>query len=152
MKIQMSEVFFYHLTETTLEIGRPKIIERALSEKWSIEIRTSANTNLDEISNAIWRGPEESFLPHCLEDHEDLQDYPIVLCKSPLKDWRDCLIVVGQADVKENEVKNYKRICLIFDAKIEVELSKARKSWKKFSEEGINTIYWAEDKGRWVKK
>ena len=148
----MSEVFFYHLTKTTLEIALPKILERALSEKWSIEIRTSANTNLDEISNAIWRGPEESFLPHCLEDHEDLQDYPIVLCKSPLKDWRDCLIVVGQADVKENEVKNYKRICLIFDAKIEVELSKARKSWKKFSEEGINTIYWAEDKGRWVKK
>ena len=148
----MSEVFFYHLTKTTLEIALPKILERALSEKWSIEIRTSANTNLDEISNAIWRGPEESFLPHCLEDHEDLQDYPIVLCKSPLKDWRDCLIVVGQADVKENEVKNYKRICLIFDAKIEIELSKARKSWKKFSEEGINTIYWAEDKGRWVKK
>ena len=148
----MSEVFFYHLTKTTLEIALPKILERALSEKWSIEIRTSANTNLDEISNAIWRGPEESFLPHCLEDHEDLQDYPIVLCKSPLKDWRDCLIVVGQADVKENEVKNYKRICLIFDAKIEVELSKARKSWKKLSEEGINTTYWAEDKGRWVKK
>lgn len=148
----MSEVFFYHLTKTTLEIALPKILERALSEKWSIEIRTSANTNLDEISNAIWRGPEESFLPHCLEDHEDLQDYPIVLCKSPLKDWRDCLIVVGQADLKENEVKNYKRICLIFDAKIEVELSKARKSWKKLSEEGINTNYWAEDKGRWVKK
>lgn len=148
----MSEVFFYHLTKTTLEIALPKILERALSEKWSIEIRTSANTNLDEISNAIWRGPEESFLPHCLEDHEDLQDYPIVLCKSPLKDWRDCLIVVGQADLKENEVKNYKRICLIFDAKIEVELSKARKSWKKLSEEGINTNYWTEDKGRWVKK
>ena len=148
----MSEVFFYYLTKTTLEIALPKILERALSEKWSIEIRTSANTNLDEISNAIWRGPEESFLPHCLEDHEDLQDYPIVLCKSPLKDWRDCLIVVGQADLKENEVKNYKRICLIFDAKIEVELSKARKSWKKLSDEGINTVYWAEDKGRWVKK
>ena len=148
----MSEGFFYHLTKTTLEIALPKILERALSEKWSIEIRTSANTNLDEISNAIWRGPEESFLPHCLEDHEDLQDYPIVLCKSPLKDWRDCLIVVGQADLKENEVKNYKRICLIFDAKIEAELSKARKSWKKLSEEGINTAYWAEDKGRWVKK
>ena len=148
----MSEVFFYHLTKTTLEIALPKILERALSEKWSIEIRTSANTNLDEISNAIWRGPEESFLPHCLEDHEDLQDYPIVLCKSPLKDWRDCLIIVGQANLKENEVKNYKRICLIFDAKIEVELSKARKSWKKLSEEGINTTYWAEDKGRWVKK
>lgn len=148
----MSEVFFYHLTKTTLEIALPKILERALSEKWSIEIRTSANTNLDEISNAIWRGPEESFLPHCLEDHEDLQDYPIVLCKSPLKDWRDCLIIIGQADLKENEVKNYKRICLIFDAKIEAELSKARKSWKKLSEEGINTAYWAEDKGRWVKK
>ena len=71
----MSEVFFYHLTNTTLEIALPKILERALSEKWSIEIRTSANTNLDKISNAIWRGPEESFLPHCLEDHEDLQDY-----------------------------------------------------------------------------
>ena len=69
-----------------------------------------------------------------------------------MKDWRDCLIVVGQADLKENEVKNYKRICLIFDAKIEAELSKARKSWKKLSEEGINTAYWAEDKGRWVKK
>ena len=148
----MSEVFFYHLTNTTLEIALPKILERALSAEWSIEIRTNANTNLDEISNAIWRGAEESFLPHCLEDDEDLQDYPIVLCKSPLKEWRDCLIVVDQGDLKENEVKNYKRVCLIFDAKIEVELSKARKSWKKLSEEGIKTVYWAEENGRWVKK
>ena len=148
----MSEVFFYHLTTTTLEIALPKILERALSLEWSIEIRTSANTNLDEISNAIWRGPEESFLPHCLEDHGDLQDYPIVLCKLPLKEFRDCLIVVDQADLKENEVKNYKRVCLIFDAKIEVELSKARKSWKKLSDEGINTAYWTEEEGRWVKK
>ena len=148
----MSEVFFYHLTNTTLEIALPKILERALSAEWSIEIRTNANTNLDEISNAIWRGAEESFLPHCLEDDEDLQDYPIVLCKSPLKEWRDCLIVVDQADLKENEVKNYKRVCLIFDATIEVELSKAKKSWKMLSEEGINTAYWVEDKGRWVKK
>lgn len=148
----MSEVFFYHLTKTTLEIALPKILERALSAEWSLEIRTNANTNLDEISNAIWRGPEESFLPHCLEDHEDLQDYPIVLCKSPLKEWRDCLIVVDRGDLKENEVKNYKRVCLIFDAKIEVELSKARESWKKLSEEGINTVYWAEENGRWVKK
>ena len=148
----MSEVFFYHLTKTTLEIALPKILERVLSAEWSLEIRTNANTNLDEISNAIWRGPEESFLPHCLEDHEDLQDYPIVLCKSPLKEWRDCLIVVDQGDLKENEVKNYKRVCLIFDAKIEVELSKARKSWKKLSEEGIKTVYWAEENGRWVKK
>jgi len=148
----MSEVFFYHLIQTPLEVALPKILERALSAEWSIEIRTNANTNLDEISNAIWRGPEESFLPHCLENHEDLHDYPIVLCKSPLKECRDCLIVVGQADLNENEVKSYKRVCLIFDAKIEVELSKARKSWKKFSDEGINTAYWTEEEGRWVKK
>ena len=44
----MSEVFFYHLTQTPLEVALPKILERALSANWSIEVRANVNTNLED--------------------------------------------------------------------------------------------------------
>ena len=90
----MSEVFFYHLTQTRIEVALPKILERAVSADWLVELRIGAEANVESISDAIWKGPDDSFLPHCLEDNDKLYDYPIVLSKSPLSELRDCLIVI----------------------------------------------------------
>ena len=148
----MSEVFFYHLTQTRLEVALPKILDRALSADWSVELRIGKEADVEPISNAIWKGPDESFLPHCLEDNDKLHDHPIVLSKAPLSEERDCLIVIDQAELQENEVEKFKRVCLLFDSKNDVELKNARESWKSLSDAGINTVYWAEDKGMWKKK
>ena len=148
----MSEVYFYHLTHTRLEVALPKILERALSAEWSVELRIGMERDVETTSDAIWKGPDESFLPNCLEDSDKLQDYPIVLSKSSLSEVRDCLIVMDQVNLKENEVKKFKRVCLLFDAKNEVELSNARKTWKSLSNAGVNTVYWAEDQGTWKRK
>ncbi len=126
----MSEVFFYHLTQTRIEVALPKILERAVSADWLVELRIGTEANVESISDAIWKGPDDSFLPHCLEDNDKLYDYPIVLSKSPLSELRDCLIVIEQAELQNNEVEKFKRVCLLFDSKNEVELTKARASWK----------------------
>ena len=107
---------------------------------------------MESISDAIWKGPDESFLPHCFEDNDKLHDYPIILGKSPLSEVRDCLIVIDQAELQENEVEKFKRVCLLFDSKNEVELTNAREVWKKFSDAGVETVYWAEVNGKWTKK
>lgn len=148
----MSEVYFYHLTHTRLEVALPKILERALSAEWSVELRIGMERDEETISDAIWKGPDESFLPNCLEDSDKLQDHPIVLSKSSLSEVRDCLIVIDQVNLKENEVKKFKRVCLLFDAKNEVELTNARETWKSLSDDGVNTVYWAEDQGTWKRK
>ena len=148
----MSEVYFYHLTHTRLEVALPKILERALSAEWSVELRIGMERDEETISDAIWKGPDESFLPNCLEDSDKLQDHPIVLSKSSLSEVRDCLVVIDQVNLKENEVKKFKRVCLLFDAKNEVELTNARKTWKSLSNAGVNTVYWAEDQGKWKRK
>ena len=148
----MSEVFFYHLTQTRLEVALPKILERALSADWSVEIRLGMDANVDFISDAIWKGPDESFLPHCLENNDKLHDHTIVLSKSPLSEVRDCLIVIDQAELQENEVEKFKRVCLLFDSKNEIELTNARETWKSLSDAGLKTSYWAEDNGKWTKK
>ena len=148
----MSEVFFYHLTQTRLEIALPKILERALSADWLVELRIGVESDVELISNAIWKGPDESFLPHCSEDNDNLHDYPIVLSKSPLSDVRDCLIVIDQAELQKNDVEKFKRVCLLFDSKNEIDLVNAREAWKGLSGAGVNTVYWAEDQGMWKKK
>ena len=148
----MSEVYFYHLTHTRLEVALPKILERALSAEWSVELRIGMERDEETISDAIWKGPDESFLPNCLEDSDKLQDHPIVLSKSSLSEVRDCLVVIDQVNLKENEVKKFKRVCLLFDSKNEVELTNARKTWKSLSNAGVNTVYWAEDQGTWKRK
>ena len=148
----MSEVYFYHLTQTRLEVALPKILERALSADWSVELRIGIKAEEEPISDAIWKGPDESFLPHCSQDNDKLHDYPIVLSKSPLSEVRDCLIVVDQAEFQENEVEKFKRVCLLFDSKNEIELANARKTWKSLSDAGLKTSYWAENNGKWTKK
>ena len=148
----MSEVFFYHLTQTRIEAALPKILERAVSADWLVELRIGTEANVESISDAIWKGPDDSFLPHCLEDNDKLHNYPIVLSKSSLSEVRDCLVVIDQVNLKENEVKKFKRVCLLFDAKNEVELTNARKTWKSLSNAGVNTAYWAEDQGTWKRK
>ena len=42
----MSEVFFYHLTQTRLEVALPKILERALSADWSVELRIGMEADI----------------------------------------------------------------------------------------------------------
>ena len=148
----MSEVYFYHLTQTRLEVALPKILERALSADWSVELRIGIKAKEELISDAIWKGPDESFLPHCSEDNDKLHDYPIVLSKSPLSEVRDCLIVIAQAELQENEVEKFKRVCLLFDSKNEIELTNARETWKSLSDAGLKTSYWAENNGKWTKK
>ena len=148
----MSEVFFYHLTQTRLEVALPKILERALSADWSVELRIGMEADVESISDAIWKGPDESFLPHCSADNDKLHDYPIVLNKSPLSEVRDCLIVIDQAELQENEMEKFKRVCLLFDSNNEIELKNARETWKSLSDAGLKTSYWAEDNGKWTKK
>ena len=147
----MSEVYFYHLTQTRLEVALPKILERALAADWSVELRVGAEANVNEVSDAIWKGPDDSFLPHCLADNDKLQEYPIVLCKSPLAELRDCLVVINQAELKKNEEEKFKRVCFLFDSRNELELKNAREVWKKLSTAGVETVYWAEDNGKWKK-
>ena len=148
----MSEVFFYHLTHTRLEVALPQILERALSAQWSVELRIGMEVDVEHISDAIWKGPDESFLPHCLEDNVKFKDFPIVLSKLRLYEIRDCLVVIDRAELQKNEVKKFKRVCLLFDANNEIELTNAREIWKSLSDDGVNTVYWAEDQGKWKRK
>ena len=65
----MSEVFFYHLTQTRIEVALPKILERALSADWSVELRLGMDSDVESISDAIWKGPEAVSYTH-LRAHE----------------------------------------------------------------------------------
>ena len=71
----MSEVFFYHLTHTRLEVALPKILERAVSFDWLVELRIGMDADINAVSDAIWKGPDDSFLPHCLADNDKLQQH-----------------------------------------------------------------------------
>jgi len=79
----MSEVFFYHLTQTRLEATLPKILERALAADWSVELRVGMKADVELISDAIWKGPDDSFLPHCSEDNDKLHDFSIAIIGTP---------------------------------------------------------------------
>ena len=46
----MSEVFFYHLSQTRLEVALPKILERALSADWTVELRIGMDADEESIS------------------------------------------------------------------------------------------------------
>ena len=62
------------------------------------------------------------------------------------------MCIRDRAELQENEVEKFKRVCLLFDSKNEIELTNARETWKSLSDAGLKTSYWAEDNGKWFKK
>lgn len=146
----MSEAWFYHLTQSPLEVTLPVLIERALKADWRVEVRGTRPDYLAWLDERLWLGPNESFLPHGLAGgpHDALQ--PVLLTQGPGNaNGAACLMAVDGAELSPDEVRAYKRACILFDGNDEAAVVAARGQWRALTGAGLPAQYWAEEDGRW---
>lgn len=150
----MADVWFYHLSETPLEVALVQILPLALKRGWRIELRGRDAARMAELDRALWLGPEEGFLAHGLAGGEDDARQPVLLTVAgqAAANAPACLMAVDAAPVAMAEVGDFTRACVVFDANLESELSHARALWREVKGAGHEAQYWAEEAGRWVKK
>ena len=60
----MTEVLFYHLTESRLEDALPALLEKSIERGWKVVVQTNADARRDFLDAHLWTFREDSFLPH----------------------------------------------------------------------------------------
>jgi DNA polymerase-3 subunit chi len=147
----MGAAFFYHLTERPLEATLPVLLSKALDAGWRVAVRGNDPALLDRLDRHLWLG--DGFLPHGVAggDHDALQ--PVLLTTAAkASNEPSCLMCVGGAEVRPDEVQALERVCILFDGADPAAVEQARNQWKSLTAAGAEAQYWAEEDGRWVKK
>ena len=147
----MGAAYFYQLSERPLDLALPQLLEKALGAGWRVEVRAALPADLSYLDDMLWAKPEDGFLPHTLAGTQGEDATPIVISEHPLPD-RECLMTVMGAETDAKEITSRTRTCVIFDGQKQEELQTARALWKSLSQDNCEAQYWAEDRGRWVKK
>lgn len=146
----MGDVYFYHLTEQSLEATLPMLLQKSLASGWRVAVRSGDPDLIERLDVSLWLG--EGFLPHGVAGGAHEADQPILLTKSDVSNDANCLMSVGQAVVAVDEAKGADRTCILFDGAKTEAVEHARAQWRALTEAGLAAQYWSDEGGRWTKK
>lgn len=148
----MTEVLFYHLTESKLDEALPALIEKSLERDWRVAVEFTDTDARDELDVHLWTYRDDSFLPHGTDDGEEPERQPVLLTvlKENLNRANIRFFVNGATP---GDLEGYDRAILMFDGYDPQELETARGEWKRLKAEGHALTYWQQTpERRWVKK
>ncbi len=146
----MTEVLFYHLTESRVEQALPGLLERSLERGWKAVVQCGSPELRDSLDEHLWVWRDDGFLPHAA-DGAEADGNPVWLTvenDNPIA--ANIRFLLEEAE--PTDVASYERVILMFDGHDAVAVAKAREHWKAQKEEGHQLTYWQQDDGRWVKK
>lgn len=149
----MGAAYFYHLTQNSMEVTLPRLLEKARGAGWNIAVRGCEQGRMDWLDQKLWMLGDVSFLAHGLAGgpHDVLQ--PVLLTTSTdLPNGATCLMSVDGADVTADEVNAAERVCILFDGHDQEAVQHARGQWKTLTDAGCAAQYWSEETGSWQKK
>ena len=148
----MGAVYFYHLTDSSLDDTLPMLVGKAQGAGWRVLVRGRGPEVLQRLDARLWQGAASAFLPHGLAGgaHDDSQ--PVLLGAGTPSDGFDCILSIDGAEVTATEVGLAERTCVLFDGYDQDAVSYARTQWKSLTDAGCVAQYWAQDMGSWVKK
>lgn len=148
----MTEVLFYHLTESKLEDALPALLEKSVERGWRVALQTVGEERRDFLDQHLWTFREESFLPHGTETSDFAEDQPVLLTVSgENRNGATVRFIVDGAEPPDLEP--YDRVVFMFDGFDTQQLDGARAQWKRLKGEGHQLTYWQQSpEGRWIKK
>lgn len=148
----MTEVLFYHLTESKLEDALPALLEKSVERGWKVAVQTSGDVRRDFLDAHLWTFREDSFLPHGTDASPMAEAQPVLLT-SAAENGNGATVRFLVDGAEPPLIADYDRIVFMFDGYDAVQLDNARAQWKKLKGEGHALTYWQQsEEGRWVKK
>ncbi|WP_137135206.1 DNA polymerase III subunit chi [Rhizobium sp. FKY42] len=148
----MTEVLFYHLTESKLEDALPALLEKSVERGWRVIVQTVGRDRVDMLDQHLWTFREDSFLPHGADGDTFERDQPVLLTESSANgNAASVRFIVDGA--QPPELDPYERVVFMFDGYDNAQLEGAREQWKSLKARGHALTYWQQSpEGRWVKK
>ncbi len=147
----MTEVRFYHLTQSPLEQTLPGLLAKSLQRGWKVVVQGGNEARLRFLDTHLWTSPEDSFLPHGLEGDGAAQPIWLTLGEENPND-AGVLMLIDGAQAKPGRMKAFDLVTLFFDGGDPDAVAQARENWKAVTEADIAAVYWAQENGAWVQK
>jgi DNA polymerase-3 subunit chi len=148
----VTDVLFYHLTESKLEDALPPLLDKSVERGWRVVVQTREPARRDLLDTHLWTFREDSFLPHGTDEGDLPEEQPVLITASA--DNGNSATVRFLVDGAEAPaVDTYERVVFMFDGYDQRQLEGARAQWKKLKGEGHSLTYWQQTpEGRWEKK
>ncbi|MCY1664019.1 DNA polymerase III subunit chi [Rhizobium sp. SL86] len=148
----MTEVLFYHLTESKLEDALPALLEKSVERGWRVALQTVGEERRDFLDQHLWTFREESFLPHGIETSDFAEEQPVLLTISG-ENHNGATVRFIVDGAEPPDLAAYDRVVFMFDGFDAAQLDGARAQWKRLKGEGHQLTYWQQSpEGRWIKK
>lgn len=148
----MTEVLFYHMTESTLEDALPGLLERSIGRGWRAVVQTGTGERRDALDLRLWTYSDDSFLGHGT-DHEPFSaDQPVLLTTGAANENNANIrfLVDGAAPP---DLAGYERAVFLFDGHDNDQVEAARGQWKTLKAAGHAVTYWQQTSDRrWERK
>ncbi|KQQ37713.1 DNA polymerase III subunit chi [Rhizobium sp. Leaf306] len=148
----MTEVLFYHLTESKLEDALPALLEKSIERGWKVVVQTAEEVRRDFLDAHLWTFRDDSFLPHGTDAAPMPQEQPVLLTATP-ENQNSATVRFVVDGAEPPPLDPYERVVFMFDGYDQLQLEGARAQWKKLKGDGHALTYWQQSpEGRWVKK
>jgi DNA polymerase-3 subunit chi len=148
----MTEVLFYHLTESTLEDALPGLLERSLERGWRAVVQVASEERRDALDARLWTYSEEGFLAHGTDAEDHAAHQPVLLTVGTANPNGAHVRFFVDGAVP-GDVGAYVRAVVMFDGHDQQQLEAARHHWKALKAEGHDASYWQQTPDRrWQKK
>ncbi len=147
----MTEIGFYHLTKTPLEVALPKLLLKAYASKERVVLRATDALRLDLLNRLLWNFEKDSFLPHGMAEDGFAEDQPVYLTiKDENPNGASILFLVDAAPF--GDLEPYRRCLDLFEGGDDDAVASARERWRWCKDQGHKLVYWQQDdRGRWIK-
>lgn len=148
----MTEILFYHLTESKLQDALPPLLDKSLERGWRVVVQTSTVEGRDALDTHLWTYRDDSFLPHGTDEMEFSGEQPVLLTATA-DNGNDATVRFIVDGAEPPDLAPYERVVFMFDGYDQPQLEGARSHWKRLKGEGHMLTYWQQNEDRrWVKK
>jgi len=149
----MSEILFYHLTESKLEATLPGLVERSLAREWNVVVQAGSAERVEVLDNILWTYRDDSFLAHsAARDGTEAMQPVWLTVENDNPNQAQIRFLVDGAEM--DEASSYERVVYMFDGHDNAAVEHARTRWKFHKDqEDSELTYWQQTPtGGWEKK
>lgn len=146
----MTEVTFYHLTETALDDALPGLLEKSLARQWNAVVQVPDEAARDAIDQLLWTYEGVSFLPHGRDGDEPAADHPVFVTTTPANPNGASIRFLVRGATAPDDLDAYQRVAVMFDGRDDDAVAGARDQWRTLKARNTTLAYWKQTpEGRW---
>ena len=160
----MTEVLFYHLTQSTFQQALPALLEKCLERDWKVTVQVEDAAQRDALNDHLWTYRDDSFLPHAAASGDGGGGGGAAggAAKEPAPEQQPIWITTTTENPNQSNVRfsvgtsvpaatgDYQRMIYMFDGADPDAVAAARERWKIEKQAGHELTYWQQDEeGRW---